>query len=72
MISGGLQHAELLEDIAIEVRKTGAFPLVTFDSDRMDRRYYDEVPAKYDTQVPELSLKLFTMIDAFILLTKRK
>lgn len=66
MISGGLQHAELLEDIAIQVRKIGAFPLVTFNSDRMNRRYFDEVPAKYDTQVPELDLKLATMIDAII------
>jgi len=66
MISGGLQHAELLEDIATEVRKIGAFPLVIFNSDRMDRKYFDEVPAKYDTQVPELNLKLATMIDAFI------
>ncbi len=66
MISGGLQHAELLEDIAIEVRKIGAFPLVTFRSDRMNRKYFDEVSAKYDTQVPELTLKLATMIDAII------
>lgn len=66
LISGGVRDIKLLEDLATQVRKVGAFPLVTLNSDRMDRRYFDEVPANYDTQVPELDYKLATMIDARI------
>ncbi|TDI82020.1 MAG: hypothetical protein E2O79_07065 [Caldithrix sp.] len=66
LISGGVRDIKLLEDVATHVRKAGAFPLVTLNSDRMDRLYYDEVPSKYDTQFPELDHKLATMIDARI------
>ena len=66
LISGGVRDIKLLEDVATHVRKAGAFPLVTLNSDKMDRGYYDEVPSKYDTQFPELGYKLATMIDAQI------
>lgn len=66
LISGGVRDVKLLEDVATHVRKAGAFPLVTLNSDKMDRGYYDEVPSKYDTQFPELGYKLATMIDAQI------
>ncbi len=65
-ISGGVRNLELLENIAVQVRKLAAFPLVTLSSERMDRRYYDEVPAKYDSQTPEFDVKLATMITAWI------
>jgi leucyl aminopeptidase (aminopeptidase T) len=57
---------ELLEDIAVNVRKLGAFPLVTIGSDRMTRRMFTEVPVKYDNQSPELDLKLAGMVTATI------
>ena len=41
-----------------DVRKAGAFPLLTVGSDRMFKKYYEEVPEKYDSQAPELDLKL--------------
>jgi len=59
-ISGGKRDLELLEDIAVNVRKLGAFPLLTFGSDRLTRRIFTEVPLKYDSQVPELDLKLLS------------
>ncbi|MCX6261375.1 MAG: aminopeptidase [Bacteroidia bacterium] len=65
-INGGAREIELLEDIAINVRKLGAFPLVTIGSDRMTRRMYTEVPVKYDSQIPELSLKLLSFVTAII------
>ncbi len=61
-IRGGTQQAELLENLAVEVRKVGAFPLITLGSDRLDRRMYDDVPAKYDRQTPSLELKLAGMV----------
>lgn len=48
IVSGSVRDAPLLEDIAVEVMKVGAYPLITLWSDALTRRSYDEVPAKYD------------------------
>ena len=56
----------LLEDIAVEVRKRGGVPLVTVGTERLQRRMYDEVPAKYDTMPPEANLKLAGFVDVVI------
>jgi aminopeptidase len=66
LISGGVDDLELLEDIAVNVRKLGAFPLLTIGSDRMTRRMYTDVPTKFDTQTPELSLKLLSFVTTMI------
>jgi aminopeptidase len=66
MISGSDEDLPLLEDMAVEVRKRGADPLVTVASQGLGRRMYDEVPPKYDTRLPEMDLKLVGMIDVYI------
>lgn len=66
LISGGVRDLRLLEDVAVNVRKLGAFPLLTIESDRMTRRMFTDVPVKYDTQQPEATLKLLGIVDAFI------
>ena len=66
MITGTEEDLPLLEDIAIEVRKAGAHPLVSVSTLRFSRRTYDEVPAKYDSQTPELNMKLAEIVDVFI------
>ena len=60
-INGGVRDMELLENLSTDVRKVGAFPMVTIGSDRMVKKYYEEVPEKYDSQPPDLELKLATM-----------
>lgn len=60
-ISGGVRDLELLENLSTEARKLGAHPLLTINSDRMANRYYEKVPEKYDSQSPELDLKLATI-----------
>src|SRR5438132_10187948 len=60
-INGGVRDLELLEDLVTDSRKVGAFPLLTLSSDRMAKKYYEEVPEKYDTQSPDLELKLATL-----------
>ena len=35
IVSGGVRDLELLENIAVHVRKAGAFPMLTISSDRM-------------------------------------
>lgn len=60
-VNGGVRDLELLENISTDARKAGAFPLLTVGSDRLVKKYYEEVPEKYDTQSPELELKLATL-----------
>jgi len=60
-INGGVRDFELLEDLNTDTRKVGAFPLLSLSSDRMAKKYYEEVPEKYDTQAPDFDLKLATL-----------
>ena len=57
LICGSDEDLPLLEDIAVEVRKVGASPLVSVATEELNRRLYDEVPAKYDTREPECRSK---------------
>lgn len=66
LISGSVRDYELLEDIAIQVRKIGAFPLITLNSGRLYRSGFTEVPEKFDLQKDVLSEKLIEIIDAQI------
>ena len=66
VVSGGARDATLLEDIAVAVRQAGAFPVITYGSDRLTRRLYDDVPASLDSQVNEAWVKLASVIDAEI------
>ncbi len=66
IISGRLTDMALLESIAVEVRKKGAFPIVSVGSDELARRMYDEVPAALDSQTDGFSLALAQIVDATI------
>jgi leucyl aminopeptidase (aminopeptidase T) len=66
LINGRMEDAELLEDIAVNVRKVGGFPLVEYGSDRLDKRLFFDVPEKYDTQANTLGSKLADMVDVVI------
>jgi aminopeptidase len=68
LISGRPSDAELLEDIAVNVRKAGGFPLVTYSSDRLSKRLFFDVPEKYDTQVDVAGSKLADIVDVNIAL----
>jgi leucyl aminopeptidase (aminopeptidase T) len=66
LISGSEADLPLLEDVAIEVQKVGGHPLVSVSSTGFGRRTYDEVPAKYDSKAPEVTMKLAEFIDVTI------
>lgn len=66
LVSGGTQDQELLENIAVHVRKVGAFPQVALSSDRMAKRLFFDVPEKFDTQADTLGLKLAENFNAVI------
>lgn len=65
-IEGTPHDIKLLEALATEVRKRGAFPLVTLTTDEMERRSFTEVPAKYDSQERKLELALADVVDVGI------
>ncbi len=65
-IIGGVRDIELLENLAVNVRKLGAFPLVNIRSDRMTRQQYTNVPIKYDSQIPEFKRNLAKITTAQI------
>jgi aminopeptidase len=66
LISGRTQDAELLENVAVNVRKAGAFPLVIYTSDRMAKRMFFDVPDKYDSQPDALDMALAKLADVNI------
>jgi aminopeptidase len=66
LISSGPENIELLEDLAVQVRKAGAFALVTVSTDRMAKRLYTDVPEKYDTQTDAGDLKLAEVVNVTI------
>jgi aminopeptidase len=66
LINGGLKDTELLEDIAVNVRKAGGHPLIVIGSDRLTRRLWTDVPAKYDAQSAEPLAKLVALFSAGI------
>jgi len=70
-VLGGVQDLELIEDLAVHIRKAGAFPLVMINTDRMERRSYIDVPDKYDSQPQQAGLKLANLVNARIVVTSR-
>ena len=66
LIVGGVRDLELLEDVAVNVRHLGAFPLITITSDRLNRRLITEVPASFDAQLPEFDALLANYADVVI------
>lgn len=65
-ISGGVRDLELLENIATNVRKIGAFPFVTIESDRMNKRSFADVPENFDSQPQILGMKLADIVNVVI------
>src|ERR1044072_2804047 len=63
LISSGVENMELLENIAVQVRKAGGFPLITVGSDKLSKRMYTDVPEKYDSQADQLDLKLAQVVN---------
>ena len=66
LINGQPSDGELLENLAVSVRKAGGFPIVFYDTDRLDKRMFFDVPAKYDTQPDKATLGLMSMANAVI------
>jgi leucyl aminopeptidase (aminopeptidase T) len=68
LITGSVRDAPLMEHIAIETMKVGGRPVLSLWSEALTRRSYDEVPAKFDAQVPTENLALIKDFDVQIAL----
>lgn len=66
LVSGRPSDIALLESVAVEVRRKGAFPIITIGTDQLARRMFDEVPAELDSQTDAFGLALSGMVDATI------
>src|SRR5207244_10193911 len=66
LISGSVRDAALMEDLAIEAQKLGLQPVLSIWSERLIRRSYDEVPAKYDAQEQTLGMGMAQSFDGQI------
>lgn len=66
LIHGSPRDLELLENLAVNVRRLGAHPLITLTSDRLDRRMWDDVPEELDDLRWEWGWKLSEVADASI------
>jgi leucyl aminopeptidase (aminopeptidase T) len=65
-LAGSPADVDLLEELAVAVRRQGGHALITLSSDRLTRRLYDAVPPRFDSQPAAFDLKLAGIIDARI------
>ena len=63
-LSGSEGDLPLLEDLAIVVQQVGAHPVIEYGSNRLTRRYFQDVPARLDTVGPQL--RTLAIIDVWI------
>ncbi len=66
VISADPTHIALAEDIATSVSAIGAFSLVVYGSNRMNRLYYERVPARYDSLTPKAVMRLLQIADELV------
>jgi leucyl aminopeptidase (aminopeptidase T) len=72
LITGGARDLDLLENIAIEVRKLGAHPLITLETEALARRMLTEVPPKFDAQERTFALRLAELVNVYIYVDSRE
>ena len=66
LITGQPTDGELLEDLAVNVRKVGGFPIITYDTDRLDKRSFFDVPPQYDAVQDKAALGLAALANVLI------
>jgi leucyl aminopeptidase (aminopeptidase T) len=69
LIGGQAGELRLLEDLAVQVRKVGAFPHIAIWSDRLTERMIADVPASFDGQTDAFELALMDIVDVSLLVT---
>jgi aminopeptidase len=68
VVYGAASQMQLLEDLAVQVRKVGGSPMIVVGSERLTRLLYDSVPPERDVDRPEAYVALAKAFPAFIVL----
>ncbi len=63
VITADPTHIALAEEIATSVYAVGAFAIVSYGSNRMNRLYFERVPARFDSLSPKSTLRLLQIAD---------
>jgi aminopeptidase len=66
VITADASQMNLVDDIALRVRRAGAFAISDVSSNRAKKLYYGLVPERYDSQQPKDMLGLASIATAFI------
>jgi leucyl aminopeptidase (aminopeptidase T) len=66
LITGGSAALSLMDAFALAVGKAGAFPMIRFTSDELLAKWYDHVPASYDSIPDKWLLYMNTVADVVI------
>lgn len=66
VISGLSRDADLLEALAVAVRKQGAFPMLMYSSERLSKRLFFDVPPKFDGQVDPAGMAMAKVANVMI------
>jgi leucyl aminopeptidase (aminopeptidase T) len=61
-----LSDPALVEEVALAIRRAGAFPLIVYDSPRLARRILEETPEPYLAATPEYQIRMLRVVDAAI------
>jgi leucyl aminopeptidase (aminopeptidase T) len=65
-VHGGIHNRQLIEEVAVEIRKVGGFPLVDLSWESLSARLINEVSDEYLAQEPRYRAKLVAMVDCSI------
>jgi aminopeptidase len=68
LIFGTPEYIRLLEDIAVQVRKAGGWPVITVESERLTRLSFDSVPPERDADPPHVNLAVAKAFPTMIIL----
>lgn len=68
LVAGTSDQMRLLEDIAVQVRKAGGWPVITVGSERLTRLSFDSIPPERDADRPEADLALAKVFPAMMAL----
>ncbi|MBI5068544.1 MAG: aminopeptidase [Deltaproteobacteria bacterium] len=66
LVEGQVRDLDLVEELSLAVARRGAHPLQTLGRERTGKRYYTEVPEKYDAARASFALKLVESLDAYV------
>jgi aminopeptidase len=66
MLGGGVYNMDLLEEIAVSIRKVGAWPFLRVTTDNLYKRSISDIPLKYLKKEPKYLTKWLDDIDANI------